>query len=120
MAAANKRFDWSGPIGRALVATVAVVVIAIPSGFFEPRGLLITRGGTLAVAWLTYPRTRLESTWRHVVAALGAERDGEDVIATLKRLARVHRVEGPPAVERALPQESDPFLRRAVGLALEC
>lgn len=120
MAAANKRLDWSGPVGRALLATVAVVVIAIPTGFFEPRGLLITLGGTLAVTWLTYPRTRLESTWRHVVVALGAERDGEDVIAVLKRLARVHRVDGPLAVERALPQETDPSLRRAVALALEC
>jgi chemotaxis protein MotA len=120
MAAATKRFDLSGPVGRAALAAAATLVVAVATGFFEPRGLLITLGGALTVTWLTYPRARLESTWRHVVLALGDERDGEDVIAVLKRLARVHRVEGPAAVELALPRDADPFLRRAVALALEC
>ena len=93
-------------------------------GLLEPLSALITVGGALAVLCLTYPGARLAAAWQHVVTLLQEEPDDEQrvleaTIATLKRLARVHRVEGAPALERAARDVTDPFLRMAMERTLE-
>jgi len=103
---------------------VATACGAAFSGLLEPVALLLTVGGSLGVTWLTFSRARLESAWKHVVALLRerptGDEDGEAVIASLKRLARIYRVEGGPALERAAGRERDVFLRTAVERTLEC
>src|SRR5690606_33973398 len=93
-------------------------------GLLEPLSALITVGGALAVLCLTYPGARLAAAWQHVVTRLQEEPEDEQrvleaTIATLKRLARVHRVEGAPALERAARDVTDPFLRMAMERTLE-
>jgi chemotaxis protein MotA len=109
------------PVVLPLAAAALVGVLAFATGFLDPLSLLITVGGALAVTRLTYPAARLQSAWRQVAAAL-ADEGGvpEDVIAALKRLARIHRVDGELALELAAAAEPDPLVRRAVELAVEC
>lgn len=109
---------------------LVVLMLAVAFGFLAARGLLepvsalITVGGAFAVAWITFPRGRLVAAWQQVTALLheAPEDDArvlETTIATLKRLARVHRVEGGPALERAAREVGDPFLRMAMERTLE-
>ena len=106
-----------------LLLSLSVGFLAV-RGLLEPVSGLITVGGAFAVVSVTFPRKRLVAAWRHVTALLheAPEEDEhvlEDVIATLKRLARVHRVEGGPAMERAARDLDDPFVRMAVERTLE-
>lgn len=110
----------SGPAGVGLAAAVLIAIVALAAGFLDPLSLLITVGGVLGVTRVTFSRARLESTWRHVVAAVEEEGSPADVVATLKRLARIYRTEGEPALERAAAAERDPLVRRGIALALEC
>jgi chemotaxis protein MotA len=97
---------------------------AAERGLLDPLSVLITVGGTFAVAWITFPGQRLLATWRRVVEVLRgppADDDAavEGTIAELKRLARVYRVEGGPALDRAAREQRDPFLRMAIERSLE-
>jgi chemotaxis protein MotA len=103
-----------------LAAVIALGAAASVTGFLDPLSLLVTVGGALAVTRATFSRARLESAWRHVAAALRDERAPDDLVAVFKRLARVHRVEGERALERAAAGEAEPLVRRAVALAFEC
>jgi chemotaxis protein MotA len=88
-------------------------------GLLDPVALVITIGGGIGVTAMTYSRERLGRAWELVRVSLGEPADVEEVLATLKRLGRIHRVEGVPALERAGLQASDPFLRAAIALATE-
>jgi chemotaxis protein MotA len=106
---------------RAVVAGVVVATGAAGfAGLLAPGSLLVTVGGALAVGRLTFSRERLEDTWRQVTAALAPPPDADALVVVLKRLARIHRVDGTPALERALPTIADPAVRRAIEVALEC
>ncbi len=107
-----------------LAGVAAAIAAAAALGLLEPVSLAITFGGTLAVACATFSRRRLAAAWRQVAEALrfSAEDDeaaSEATIAAFKRLARIQRVDGPPALERAARREGDPFLRAAVERVLE-
>jgi chemotaxis protein MotA len=111
------------PLIALLLLAVAAIVAAL-RGLLQPSSLLITVGGSLAVTWLTFPRQRIVSAWRHVTALLREspgreEHETEATIAALKRLARIHRVDGPAALERAAKAEGSPFLATAVERLLE-
>lgn len=111
----------SGRAGRVGAAAGVLAVLAAATGFLSLTGLLVTIGGTLGVAVVTFPRARLESTFRLVEAALAEPADPRELVVTLRRLGRIHRVDGPIALERAAAGlRDDPFLRRAIVLALEC
>ena len=110
----------SGRLGVGVGAAVAVAGLALATGFLDPLSLLITVGGALGVTRMTFSRARLVNAWRHVLAALEEDRAADELITALKRLARVHRTGGTPALDRAAAAESDPALRRAIALALEC
>jgi chemotaxis protein MotA len=110
----------SGRAGRVGAAAAVLAVLAAATGFLSVTGLVVTIGGTLGVAVATFPRTRLESTWRLVETALADPADPRELVVTLRRLGRIHRVEGAIALERAAAGVRDPFLKRALILALEC
>jgi chemotaxis protein MotA len=99
-------------------ATTATVLAGVV-GVLDPLALAITIGGGIGVTGMTFSRERLASAWVLVQAALGAPDDPERVIADLKRLGRIHRVDGAPALERAGAEVDDPFLRAAIALAAE-
>lgn len=107
-----------------IAAVAATIAGAAALGLLEPVSLSITFGGTLAVACATFSRRRLEAAWRQVADALRASGEDDDAaseatIAAFKRLARIQRIDGPPALERAARRETDPFLRAAVERVLE-
>jgi chemotaxis protein MotA len=106
-------------LGLVLVGGAVVTAAAGLLGLLDPVALLITIGGGVGVTAMTYSRERLNRAWVLVQASLAEPADVEDVLLTLKRLGRLHRVEGAPAMERAGLQAADPFLRAAVGLAAE-
>src|SRR5438132_10333513 len=110
----------SGPAGVAFATSTFAAVLAAVSGFLDPRSLLVTIGGALGVAWVTFSREGLVSTWRYLGTALEDDFDGAGVIETLKRLARVYRLEGVSALESASATVEDPLLRRAISLSFEC
>lgn len=109
----------TGTLGVALAGAVGLTVVAGLLGLFDPVALLITLGGGIGVTTMTYSRERLGRAWTLVRASLAEPEDVEEVLATLKRLGRIHRVEGVPALERAGLQAADPFLRTAIGLTVE-
>ncbi len=111
------------PVLVLLLLSLAVGFLAV-RGLLEPMSGLITVGGAFAVVWVTFPRRRLNAAWQHVTALLREPPEDDDrvleaTIATLKRLARVYRVEGGPAMERAAGDVADPFVRMAMERTLE-
>jgi chemotaxis protein MotA len=109
----------SGPAGLGFVAVTLGAAAAL-YGFFDLRALVVTLGGTLAVTVVTFPPSRLRQTWTLVAEALAPAVSNDDVLAAVQRLARVHRTDGPPALERAVGHEPDAFLRAAVLHGLDC
>lgn len=110
------RLGWlAGMVAGAMAATVSAATV----GLVDPLALAITIGGGIGVTGMTFSRDRLARAWELVQAALAAPPDPEHVIADLKRLGRIHRVEGVPALELAGSEVEDPFLRTAIGLAVE-
>jgi chemotaxis protein MotA len=109
----------SGPAGAALATATLVAVLAAATGFLQPASLLITVGGALAVTAVTFSRQRLESTWHHLAEALADPPDDEGLVTTLKRLARIHRLDGPRALEAAAA-DAEPLVRHAIRSLLEC
>ena len=115
-----RKVGQTGQAGIGLAAAVAIAVLAVATGFLDPVSLLITVGGALGVTRATFSRERLASARRHLAAALGDEPSPEETVAVFKRLGRVHRTEGAPALEEEARRESDPLVRRGIILALEC
>jgi len=109
----------SGGVGAAIVGAVGLTIVADLLGLLDPVALLITVGGGIGVTAMTFSRERIRRAWELVQVSLGEPDDPEDAIGTLKRLGRIHRIEGVPALERAGLQASDPFLRTAIGFATE-
>jgi chemotaxis protein MotA len=111
----------SGPAGVAFATSTLAAALAAVTGFLDPRSVLVTVGGALGVAWVTFSREGLANAWRYLGMALEEDEfDGTGVIETLKRLARVYRLEGVRALESATATVEDPLLRRAIGLSFEC
>jgi len=111
------------PILVLALLSLAITFLA-GRGLLEPVSGLITIGGAFAVLCLTFPRARLAAAWHQITLLLQepSQDDGralESTIAVLKRLARVHRVEGGPALERSSQEVADPFLRLAMERTLE-
>jgi chemotaxis protein MotA len=103
----------------AVCAAVAMTAAAQWLGLLDPVALLITIGGGVGVTCMTYSRERIGRAWALVRTSLAEPEDPETLIAALKRLGRIHRVEGVPALERAGLQADDPFLRAAIGFATD-
>src|SRR5438552_6518249 len=111
----------SGPAGVAFATSTLAAVLAAVTGFLDPRSILVTVGGALGVAWITFSREGLASAWRYLGMALEDDDfDASALIETLKRLARIYRLEGVRALESATASVEDRLLRRAIGLSFEC
>jgi len=107
--------------GAAAGAALALLVGSALAGLLDPVSLLIVLGGALAVTWATFSTAGLRATARRTGEALrgDAGADAEGLVPIFRRLARVQRSDGAPALERAAATEDDPFLRRAIALAVD-
>lgn len=108
-----------GVAGVAFTALSTLAALATAAGFLDPLALLITVGGGVGVVLATYPRGRLAATWALLGEALSTPEDPEAVIAEMKHLAHVHRVDGIPALERAGAAARHPFVRTAIAVAVD-
>lgn len=107
--------------GIAAGATIALIS-ATALGILDPLSLALTAGGAIAVTWATFSTAGLRATSRHLGEALTPESALEDIgalIPRFRRFARVQRADGAPALERAVADDCDPFLRRAIALAVD-
>jgi chemotaxis protein MotA len=117
----------SAPGRRALLGfagVAAVVALAAATGFLEPYSLLITLGGSLAVVRATFSQPRVGAAARAVRAVLAGGDDPEEaqleaLIGRFKSFARIYRVEGAAALDRAAGVETDEFVRLAAERAID-
>ncbi len=106
-----------------LILVTGLAAVAAATGFLHPLALAITAGGSLAVVAATYAPERLRLTWELVRASLvpaggRPEARAEALAEAFRRLARVYRLGGAPALERAASREPDEVVRWAVDRAL--
>lgn len=114
------KLGWMrGRLGASLAGAAVATLMAGAVGLLDPMALLITIGGGIGVTAMTFSRERITRAWRLVQASLEEPVDPEAVVVALKRFARIHRVEGALALERAALEADDPFLRAAMALATD-
>ena len=114
------KLGWMrGRLGASLLGASVVTLAAWMVGLLDPMALLITIGGGIGVTAMTFSRERIVRAWDLVQAALDEPADPEAIVAALKRFARIHRVEGTLALERAALEAEDAFLRNAMVLATD-
>lgn len=121
----SETFSGSGRrAGLVLIGASVAALLAAMVGLLDPVALVITVGGALGVTRATFRRDVIEAAWDRLTAALAASDDADEevdeVIASFKRFARIYRVDGARALDRASRDEPNEFLRRAVQRALEC
>ncbi|MHC5057327.1 MAG: motility protein A [Planctomycetota bacterium] len=117
----------------ATIAGLAVGLVCLGLGIFS-RGVspdsltafahlpsaLIVVGGTLAALFLAVPMGSVLNAWRVVVKTIFYRRPSERaLVEELVRYAEVARREGILALEPAAESARDPFLARALGLAVD-
>jgi chemotaxis protein MotA len=113
-----------------MLAGVAVAVMAMVAGvastgvnlryFLQPTGALIVIGGTLGVTLMATPRRALLDGARRVVELLRPEMvSRETLIEEIIGFARSARNMSLLAIEPAIQEARDPFLKQALALALD-
>ncbi|MCL6545057.1 MAG: MotA/TolQ/ExbB proton channel family protein [Bryobacteraceae bacterium] len=120
----RRGLDFGFLFGMAVAAAAAAAAAtwseAGAAYFLQPRGAVMVLGGTLGVAILTTPWRRL---WRSIGRLMGLlvaeKRDPQALMEEILHYARVARFKGLAGIEDAIPSASHPFLREALGLALE-
>lgn len=90
------------------------------AAFMHLPSALIVIGGTLAALFLSVPMGAVLNAWRVAVKALLYRRPSQrGLVEELVRYAEVARREGILALESAAESARDPFLARALGLAVD-
>ncbi|MFC0337474.1 motility protein A [Kushneria avicenniae] len=103
-----------------LLIVVVLFTAQSPLSFFNPAGLLIVLTGTLAATMISYPMREI----RRVVALVGSifRREPDFIredIDELVALAREWMHGDARAVERALENTRNPFLRTGISLVID-
>ncbi|NPA95290.1 MAG: hypothetical protein GXO58_07685 [Thermodesulfobacteria bacterium] len=86
------------------------------------QSLVIVIGGLCMVIWLGFPSDRLKGTVNSVREAFGSkdlEREGKMLLADALRLAKIYRLHGPVALQKAASKVGDDFLRYGAVLVAE-
>lgn len=108
-----------------LFSALGLVVLAIGMGghlpaFFDIPSMLIVIGGTLSVVMISFTLTDVQRTAQLSSRALG---HGQPEFGNLARhllaLAKQGRTNGLLSLQQAAAQESHPFLRQALSLAVD-
>ncbi len=86
------------------------------------QSLVIVIGGLFLVVWLGFPGDRLKATIRSVREAFGScgkHVDDASLLADALKLARIYRMHGPVALQKATSKINDGFLRYGAVLVAE-
>ncbi|RMG18544.1 MAG: flagellar motor protein [Planctomycetota bacterium] len=112
-------------IGGIIVAFASVIGGQIlegghPSSIMQPTAALIVLGGTLGACLLSFPLPDVLFSVKCLKSVFFAPaRDVEQLIATLLELAKKARKEGLIALEADADQTEDPFLKKALLMAVD-
>jgi chemotaxis protein MotA len=113
-----------------MLAGIAVAITALLAGivstgvnlryFFQPTAALIVLGGTFGVTLIATPRRALLDSVHRVAQMLRpAPSSQEALIEEILRFARSARTMSLLAIEPAIQECRDPFLKQALALALD-
>jgi chemotaxis protein MotA len=87
---------------------------------WQPTAALVVLGGTLAAVCVSYPFAQVRRTMSAVAAAFVAQGPTiEPVLQQLLQYSQVVRRKGVIALEAEIERAKDPFLRTALGLAVD-
>jgi len=109
----------------ALIAALAIVALALwLSGdfalFFNPSGLLLVLGGTLAGVFLAFPLDTLKGLVREVrELTSGRVMDARELGRLFTGFARLQRAEGSLALEGPAAETGHPYLRLGVRMVVD-
>lgn len=88
--------------------------------FFNPAGLMLVIGGSLAGALIAFPLPTLKDLWRQI-GDLGRHRvmPYEDLVHTFVHLARLQRTEGARTLEATAKNTGNEFLRMGMAMVVD-
>lgn len=102
------------------VMVVAIVIDGNIMGFWDVKSILIVLGGTLATALICYPVDRLLSVFKVATKAFVTKNeDPLDIVNQLVKFAERARREGILALENAVDEVEDEFLKSGIRLAVD-
>jgi chemotaxis protein MotA len=84
--------------------------------FVHLPSVLLTVGGTAFVTWMSFPREQLVALVAALREAIGRCEAIASSAEQVKALARAYRLEGPPGLEAAARDITNPYLRRGVEM----
>lgn len=115
--------DFGTIVGIILGMGLVVVSIFFGGGvsfFLDPTSILITFGGTIAACLVAYPWAITKSIPGAIRNAFVARpREDEEIVERLARYAEMARREGMISLDEKIDRERNPFLKKALRLALE-
>ncbi len=114
-----------GTIGGIVVGFALIIWAIIAGGspigsFFDAGSIIIVFGGTFAATFVSFPMNRVTGLGKVLSKAIGnASNDAGAVITKIIELANVARREGLLALEEAVQQIDDDFLKKGIMLIVD-
>ncbi len=120
----QRRADTGVLLGLPLAVAVLVGAQYLEGGglrtLAQPTAALVVFGGTCAALLVSYPVSRLSGAAKALMRAVTAvNRPGSDLVERLTEYASRARRKGLFALEGEIGEAGDPFLRRALALAVD-
>jgi chemotaxis protein MotA len=119
-----KKFDLSTPLGLAMAIGLILLGNAIEGGHIhavvQPTAAMIVFGGTIGAVLVTYPLPIFMSALKAVGRLFGNPGgDPRAIMDEIIRYAQKARKEGIISLEKEVETASDPFLKRALLMAVD-
>lgn len=87
------------------------------------QSMAIVLGGIIMVIWIAFPAERIRATCRALLHGVrrnrSMEADTRELLPEVLELARIYRLKGPLALERAVDRVKNPYLRFGASLIAE-
>ncbi|PIE77293.1 MAG: motility protein A [Clostridiales bacterium] len=107
-------------VGFALIVWAIIVGGSPMSSFFDAGSIIIVIGGTFAATFVSFPMSRVLAVGKVFSKAINnSNNDSVGVIQKIIELANVARREGLLALEEAVGQIDDDFLKKGVMLIVD-
>lgn len=119
-----KKLDLSTPLGLVVALGLILLGNSIEGGhvsaIFQPTAAMIVFGGTIGAVLVTYPLPVFMSGLKAVSHLIGNPGgDPRALLAEISRYAQKARKEGIISLEKEVQNASDPFLKRALMMAVD-
>jgi len=108
------------PAAIAIVLLAQVLEGAPARALWQPTAALVVFGGTLAAVFVSYPAALVRRTVAAIKGAFVSHADPIDLVLDgILRYAQISRRKGLIALEVEIDRAADPFLKVALGLAVD-